>query len=386
MKNRLFRKTLAAALIGTTAMALLAGCGGSTAASTSTEASADAVTEESTDAAAGENTDAAAGENTDAAAKESTDAAEGTTTAAEDDGTYHMAYVSTVRDEYLGLLEQEVVNAANEQGVDMEVLFAENDAMKMIDCVEAAKNAGKDAVLINLYASEEAQACIDAAGDDMKVIFVNREPDSFDVLNENVVFVGSDEHTSGRFQGEYLAEYFKEQGKTDVSYVLLRGTEGLVHTDLRSDGAIQAMKDAGLNVTEAAVVEGDYDRNTAKNQMDVVLPGLECDCIIANNDAMALGAILAMKDAGIDPASIPVVGIDATEDGKEAIRNGEMAMTVFQSAKGQAVSSVQAAINVLEGKALEEGTDCVKAESSPYVIFYPFIPVTAENVNEIAKN
>lgn len=362
MKNRLFRKTLAAALIGTTAMALLAGCGGSTAASTSTEASADAVTEESTDTA------------------------EGTTTAAVDDGTYHMAYVSTVRDEYLGLLEQEVVNAANEQGVDMEVLFAENDAMKMIDCVEAAKNAGKDAVLINLYASEEAQACIDAAGDDMKVIFVNREPDSFDVLNENVVFVGSDEHTSGKFQGEYLAEYFKEQGKTDVSYVLLRGTEGLVHTDLRSDGAIQAMKDAGLNVTEAAVVEGDYDRNTAKTQMDVVLPGLECDCIIANNDAMALGAILAMKDAGIDPASIPVVGIDATEDGKEAIRNGEMAMTVFQSAKGQAVSSVQAAINVLEGKALEEGTDCVKAESSPYVIFYPFIPVTAENVDEIAKN
>ena len=382
MKNRSFRRTLAAALIGTTAMALLAGCGGSTAATTS----ADTAAEESADAEAEESADAAAGENTDAAVEESADAAEGTTTAAEDDGTYHMAYVSTVRDEYLGLLEEEVVNAAKEQGVDMEVLFAENDAMKMIDCVEAAKNAGKDAVLINLYASEEAQACIDAAGDDMKVIFVNREPDSFDVLNENVVFVGSDEHTSGRFQGEYLAEYFKEQGKTDVSYVLLRGTEGLVHTDLRSDGAIQAMKDAGLNVTEAAVVEGDYDRNTAKNQMDVVLPGLECDCIIANNDAMALGAILAMKDAGIDPASIPVVGIDATEDGKEAIRSGEMAMTVFQSAKGQAVSSVQAAINVLEGKALEEGTDCVKAESSPYVIFYPFIPVTAENVDEIAKN
>ena len=382
MKNRSFRRTLAAALSGTTAMALLAGCGGSTAATTS----ADTAAEESADAEAEESADAAAGENTDAAVEESADAAEGTTTAAEDDGTYHMAYVSTVRDEYLGLLEEEVVNAAKEQGVDMEVLFAENDAMKMIDCVEAAKNAGKDAVLINLYASEEAQACIDAAGDDMKVIFVNREPDSFDVLNENVVFVGSDEHTSGRFQGEYLAEYFKEQGKTDVSYVLLRGTEGLVHTDLRSDGAIQAMKDAGLNVTEAAVVEGDYDRNTAKNQMDVVLPGLECDCIIANNDAMALGAILAMKDAGIDPASIPVVGIDATEDGKEAIRNGEMAMTVFQSAKGQAVSSVQAAINVLEGKALEEGTDCVKAKSSPYVIFYPFIPVTAENVDEIAKN
>ena len=105
----------------------------------------------------------------------------------------------------------------------------------------------------------------------------------------------------------------------DIFYVLLKGTDGLVHTKLRSEGVIQAMKDAGLNVTEKAVVEAEYDRNTAKSEMDTVLPGLKYDCIIANNDAMAIGAIMAMEDAGTDPASVPVVGIDATEDARELI-------------------------------------------------------------------
>ena len=299
------------------------------------------------------------------------------------DGAYNMAYVVSTEDEYLGLLRDEVVAAAEEKGVNMEVLYSGNDALKMIDCVEAAKSKGKDAVLINLHAAEEAKACIEAAGDDMKVVFVNREPDDPSLLNENVIVVGSDEHQSGRFQGEYLAEYFKGIGKTDVNYVLLRGTDGLVHTTLRSEGVVAAMEENGLTVHEVASVEAEYDRNTAKNEMDTVLPGLEFDCLISNNDAMAIGAILAMKDAGIDPKSVPIVGIDATEDAREEIRSGNMAMTVFQSAKGQAEDSVQAAINMLDGQDLTDGTGCEVSADTPYPLYFPFIPVTAENVDDI---
>jgi ABC-type sugar transport system substrate-binding protein len=294
-----------------------------------------------------------------------------------------MAYVVSTEDEYLGLLRDEVVAAAEEKGVNMEVLYSGNDALKMIDCVEAAKSKGKDAVLINLHAAEEAKACIEAAGDDMKVVFVNREPDDPSLLNENVVVVGSDEHQSGKFQGEYLADYFKGIGQTDVNYVLLRGTDGLVHTTLRSEGVVAAMKENGLNVHEVASVEAEYDRNTAKSEMDTVLPGLKYDCIIANNDAMAIGAIMAMEDAGTDPASVPVVGIDATEDAKELIRQGKMAMSVFQSAKGQAEGSVAAAINMIEGNDLAKDTNCEVSKDNPHVLYVPFVPVTAENVDDI---
>ena len=128
---------------------------------------------------------------------------------------YDMAYVVAVEDEWLGLLKDEVVDAAKEKGVNMELFYSGNDTMKLISCVEAAKSKGKDAVLINLNAAEQARACIEAAGDDMKVVFLNREPDDLSLLNDNVAAVGSDEHTSGKFQGEFLAEYFKE----DVAFI-----------------------------------------------------------------------------------------------------------------------------------------------------------------------
>ena len=105
------------------------------------------------------------------------------------------------------------------------------------------------------------------------------------------------------------------------------------------------------------------------------------DCIISNNDAMAIGAIMAMQDLGMDPSEKPIVGIDATTDAVEELKAGNLAMTVFQSHEGQAYGSVMAAINMLEGKELTEGTDNEISSESPYVVYVPFVPVTAENVD-----
>jgi ABC-type sugar transport system substrate-binding protein len=98
---------------------------------------------------------------------------------------------------------------------------------------------------------------------------------------------------------------------------------------------------------------------------------------------MALGAIAAMNEAGYDFKDIPVVGIDATEDGQAALKSGEIAMTVYQSPEGQATASVQAAINMLEGKDIAEGTECEVASDSPYVLYFPFEPITADNVDSL---
>ena len=298
--------------------------------------------------------------------------------------SHEMAYVISTRDEFLGTLEDCVLKAAADKGVGMESLYAGEDSQKMIDCINAAKTSGKEAVLINLNAAEDAQACIEAAGD-MKVVFINRVPADYGVLGDSAVAVASDENTSGVYQGEFLANYFKEKGQTDVSYVLLRGTEGLVHTDRRTDGALNTMKDAGLNLTEAAVVHANYNRVTARDAFGAILDDLKFDCIISNNDAMALGAIAAMTEAGYEFKDIPIVGIDATEDGQAALKSGEIAMTVYQSPEGQAAASVQAAINMLEGKDIAEGTECEVSSESPYVLYYPFIPVTADDLDSINK-
>ena len=161
---------------------------------------------------------------------------------------------------------------------------------------------------------------------------------------------------------------------------MLQGTLGLVHTEQRSASVIQAMKDGGLNPIEAAApLVADYDRATAMDMISPLLGTTEFDCIIANNDAMALGAVEALQAQGMDPTSIPIVGIDATVDGIQAIKDGTLAMTVFQDANGQGYGAVQAAVNLIEGNAINDGTD-YETDETGNIVWVPFEPVTPENV------
>ena len=293
---------------------------------------------------------------------------------------YSMTLIMSLRDEFLSTLEAGAQAAAEEAGVTLATQDAQNDTGKMLQFIESARNAGDDAVLINLVDAATAQQCIEAAGD-MKVVFVNRVPEDTSVLESGKsAAVVSNENQSGGYQGEFLANYFKEKGQTDVRYLMLQGTLGLVHTEQRSASVIQAMKDGGLNPIEAAApLVADYDRAVAMDMISPLLTTTEFDCIIANNDAMALGAVEAMTAQGLDPTSIPIVGIDATVDGIQAIKDGTLAMTVFQDANGQGYGAVQAAVNLIEGNAINDGTD-YETDETGNIVWVPFEPVTAENV------
>ena len=293
---------------------------------------------------------------------------------------YSMTLIMSLRDEFLSTLEAGAQSAAESAGVNLATQDAQNDTGKLLQFIESARNAGDDAVLINLVDAATAQQCIEAAGD-MNVVFVNRVPEDTSVLTAgSSAAVVSNENQSGGYQGQFLADYFNAKGQTDVRYIMLQGTLGLVHTEQRSASVIQAMKDGGLNPIEAAApLVADYDRATAMDMISPLLTTTEFDCIIANNDAMALGAVEAMTAQGLDPKSVPIVGIDATVDGIQAIKDGTLAMTVFQDANGQGYGAVQAAVNLIEGNAINDGTD-YETDETGNIVWVPFEPVTADNV------
>lgn len=301
-----------------------------------------------------------------------------------DDGSYSMTYVVSVDDEYLNYLYHAAVEAADEMGVNMDIRYAGQDSNKVIDCIEQAKAENKDAVIVNLASSADAKACIEAAGD-MKIVFINRVPydEDLPLLKDNAAAVASDEHDSGGFQGDFLVDYFAKKGQKDVKYVLLEGTPNLVHTQLRSEIPVQKMKDAGISLTEVKTIMADYNRAKAASAMEEFLQeNKDFDLVLSNNDAMAMGAIQAMKELGINPADYTIVGIDGLTDALNAITKGEMTMTVFQSYAGQAKASVQAAVNMISGKALTDGIDCTVDPGCDSLIYIPFEPITAENVGD----
>jgi len=364
-ENSMKKRVLAGILAGLFALSTLAGCGNTTDSSSNNDTTADTTDDSAT-----------ADDTTD----DTTDDAAADDTASGDVGSITM--IMALRDEFLSTLESGAQKAAQELGVTLNTADAQSDTSKLLQFIETARNDGQKAVIVNMVDPETAQQCVEAAGD-MKVVFVNRAPvDTAAVLNENVVYVGSDENNSGKFQGEWLAEHFQAEGKTEIKYILLNGTIGNVSTTLRTASVLKALEDNGITATEAtAPLACDFDRATAQDMITPLLKTIEYDCIIANNDAMALGAIEALKAEGLDPTTVPVVGIDATADGRAAVKDGEMGMTVFQDASGQGFGALLVAKNLIEGKELNDGSD-YEVDETGNILWVPFEPVTIDNVAE----
>ncbi len=285
------------------------------------------------------------------------------------DKEYNIGFTISARDQFLSAMEDAAVKECEKTGVKMTVVDANNNANTQIQNVQTFASQGCDAIIVNLVNSDNMDQ-IEAAAGDIPLIYVNRAPNG-EIEAGKGTYVGSDENQSGRFQGEFLAEKFKAEGKSEINVAVLQGILGLQHTLLRTESALKALDASGLKVNVVYEDTAEFDRSKAQNKMQTFLgTGQAFDAVICNNDEMALGAIEAMKSGGVDPKEIPVVGIDATPAGLQSMENGELAFTVFQNAAGQGEGAVRAAILFANGNAPDTKIDI------------PFEPVTPDNYTE----
>ena len=101
--------------------------------------------------------------------------------------------------------------------------------------------------------------------------------------------------------------------------------------------------------------------------------GNEVRRVISNNDEMAIGAIQAMKAAGIDMKSVVVGGVDATQDALAAMQAGDLDVTVFQNAAGQGKGALDAALKLAKGEKVDQK------------VYIPFELVTPANIADYQK-
>ena len=81
------------------------------------------------------------------------------------------------------------------------------------------------------------------------------------------------------------------------------------------------------------------------------------DAVAANNDEMAIGAILALQQAPADPKSVGVAGVDATPDGLAEMAKGRLAVTVCQDARSQGRVAVDTALRMVRGEGVPGHVD-----------------------------
>ncbi|ADK80247.1 substrate-binding domain-containing protein [Sediminispirochaeta smaragdinae] len=270
--------------------------------------------------------------------------------------SYRIAFTMALRDQFLSTMENACLAEAKKEGVKVASQDAQQSSNAQLSQVQQFAAQDYDALIVNLVTTDNSQAVLSAAGD-MPVVFVNRAPD-VDLVKGKQTYVGSDEHKSGAFQAQALAKFFTERNVKTINYVLLQGTLGLQHTTLRTSSVKKGLEDAGFTLNQVYQDTAEYDRAKALNKMQqFIASGKKFDCVICNNDEMALGAIAAMKQAGLDPKEIPVVGIDATAAGLTAMENGELYATVFQDAKGQGEGALKAAMALASGQEIDTYID-----------------------------
>ena len=280
-------------------------------------------------------------------------------------------------DTFRRTLAEGAKKAASEQGITLEVADALGVVENQVEQIQKAAAEGCDAILCGAIDTDTAVELKASAGE-LPIIFVNSRPDEKYLEKNAYMYVGSDDGTAGQFQAEYVLE--KLASKSEINVMLIKGPVGHSATKGRTKGVKKAFAESGKTVNYVFEDNADWSTEKAADLFSVFLQtGKPLDCVICNNDAMALGIVEACKKAGMDPGSILIIGVDATADGCAAIKNGEMACTIFQPGPGQGRAAVEAAAAVAAGGSAEdlEGV----SEDGRYV-WVPFEKVDSSNVSK----
>ena len=256
-------------------------------------------------------------------------------------------------------------------GVDLQMEDAQDDVARQLDQINNFIASGVDAIIVNAVdtnATEAMSAAAAAAG--VPLVYVNRQPINLDTMPAGQAFVASNEIESGTLEAFQICRNLRAAGKSGGA------TGYLMNGQLSNQAAVQRSKDVhdviGMDMCNFMTLIDEQTANWSRDEAQDLMTnwmssGEPFDFVIANNDEMAIGAIQAMKSAGMDMADIQVGGVDATPDALVAMAAGDLDVTVFQDLAGQGAGSIDTALALARGESVDR------------TVFIPFILVTPEN-------
>ncbi len=295
------------------------------------------------------------------------------------DGSEVKVFFSTLTlDDFKTLVMNSVIDAGAKSGVTVDVGAPCATVDEQVNQIRDAAAKGYDAIICNPVATATALQLEVTAGD-IPILFTNSQPDAAYLKPDKYMYVGSYEIDAGTMQAEYV---WNKLGKpSSLNVVLFQGQPGHPAAVNRTKAVKKYFRNAGVNANFVFNDTAYWDTQKACDEFKIFLKtGQPYDCVICNNDSMALGVVQAMNELGIDPQSVPVVGIDATVDGCKSILENGMQFTVYQSAVGQGQSCIEAAIALAK-----RGTckDVQYVTEDGLYVWVPFAPVDKSNAASI---
>lgn len=239
-------------------------------------------------------------------------------------------------------------------GVTLVVQAAEReiDIEKQMQIVENLIQRKVSALCVTPSGSREiVPAIVKANQAGIPVVIVDTrvdEPTSKAANAQIASFVGSDNYQGGKIAGEFMAKALDGKGKVAI----LEGIPGHETGDARMRGFKEVIaKSPGIEIVASQTANWERDQGYTVAQ-NILQGHPELTGIFACSDLMALGALEAVKAAG-KASAIKIVGFDAIDDAREAIRKGEMIGSVAQSPAEMGRIALERAFDLTKGKKVD---------------------------------
>lgn len=290
-------------------------------------------------------------------------------------------YYSASEDgDYYEDLANQLKEEASKHGAKFDVGYAQNSIETQSNQIKNAFKEGYNVFLCGLVSSSIITEIKSSAGN-RPIVFISTAPDDEQLEKDKYISVLSNEFIAGQYQAEFILEKFAS--KNEINVVILKGPQGRSGTIGRTNGLKQTLKASGKEINYVFEDYADWSSEKAKELLGLFLKtGIPIDCVVGNNDDMALGAIEACEEANIDMSEILFLGVDASVNGCQAIIDGRMDFTVYQPVSNQMIAAIEAAEKLSLGESIKEidgATDDGKH------ILIPFEKVDASNVSQYSK-
>ena len=254
-------------------------------------------------------------------------------------------------------VEAEVAEAkAKELGYDTKVLIHNDDVATQSDLFDEAINDKAAAIICDNASSNATVIPIKKAREaNIPTFLIDREITEKDLAISQIV---ADNYQGAKGIAEVFVDAMGEQG----TYVELLGRETDTNAHIRS-AAFHEVIDAYPNMKMVAQQTAHWEQTEATEVMERILqehPDIKG--LVCGNDTMAVGALTAIKNAGL-LGKVIVIGLDGSDDAADAIRAGNMLGTALQQAKVMAESAIEQADKYLKegktGKDEKQLVDCI---------------------------
>ena len=234
----------------------------------------------------------------------------------ENDGPWRIAETNSMKSEA----------AKRSDKFELVITDAQGQTSKQVSDVEDVVSRGVSAIFLAPREKNGLEPAMQAAKEaKIPIILVDREAAGTPGI-DFVTVLKSDFIEQGRRAAEWLAR--QTNGKANI--VELSGTSGASVSQDRQQGfADEIKKHPEMKILVSQT--GNFNRAEGQKVMQNIIQsmGKQITAVYAHNDEMAIGAIQALKAAGMKPGKdVLVVSVDGEKAALQAIIDGDMNATV----------------------------------------------------------